>query len=142
MNVVILFILRWFLFAVFIAEEGPECFSDKQEALENCLNSTMGKYFGNEMPTLDNLPTFVIKDEHCHDMNKLEACVVAELEKCKESTPANLMEALFRFVRKETPCKDVKKTKKSSGDSVKATVCVFVGTWLMALIAKFFVSSY
>jgi Protein of unknown function (DUF1397) len=102
---------------VFIAEEGPECFSEKQEALESCLNSTMGKYFHNEMPTLDNLPSFVIREEHCKDISQFETCVVAELEKCKESTPANLMEALFRFVRKETPCK-VKKVEIEEKPSV------------------------
>lgn len=94
--------------ALFIAEEGPECFSSKKTHLETCFNNTMGKYTSGEMPSLDNLPTLVIKDEHCHDMNKLEKCIVNELEQCKESTPANLVEALFRFVRKETPCKNVK----------------------------------
>jgi Protein of unknown function (DUF1397) len=103
----------------------------------------MGKYFDGEMPTLETLPTFIIKDEHCHDMNRLEVCVVKELEKCKETTPANLMEALFRFVRKETPCKDIKpKSGKNDGNAHKAALNVIVGTWLMALIAKFFVSSH
>ncbi|CRL07400.1 CLUMA_CG020373, isoform A [Clunio marinus] len=103
--------------ALFIAEEGPECFSSKQDELQDCFNITMGKYFNNEMPTIDNLPSLVIKEENCIDMDKLEACVVKELEKCKESTPANLMEALFRFVRKETPCKQYLKTPDQKSDS-------------------------
>lgn len=94
--------------ALFIAEEGPECFSSKKEALEVCFNKTMSKYTGGEMPSFENLPTFVIKEEHCEDMHKLENCIVNELEHCKETTPANLVEALFRFVRKETPCKNYK----------------------------------
>lgn len=64
----------------------------------------MGKYTNDDLPTLENLPSLIIKEENCRDMDKLEKCVVKELETCKESTPANLVEALFRFVRKETPC--------------------------------------
>jgi hypothetical protein len=136
---------KLFLVLVFIAEEGPECFTDRQDALQECLNSTMGKHFDGDIPTLENIPSFIIKDEHCHDMNRLEVCVVKELEKCKESTPANLMEALFRFVRKETPCKNIKpgaQNGKSDSNVNKAAFNVLAGTWLMALIAKFIVSSH
>lgn len=101
--------------ALFIAEEGPECFSEKKTALETCFNSTMSKYTGGEMPSLENLPTLVIKKEHCEDMHKLETCIVTELEHCKETTPANLVEALFRFVRKETPCKSYKPIVNTKG---------------------------
>lgn len=38
------------------------------------------------------------------DMDKLQNCVVHSLEKCDESTPANLVESMFKFVRNETPC--------------------------------------
>lgn len=37
-------------------------------------------------------------------MDLLQICVVKSLEKCQESTPANLVESMFKFVRKETPC--------------------------------------
>lgn len=37
-------------------------------------------------------------------MTKLQNCVVNELESCAESTPANLVDAMFKFVRNETPC--------------------------------------
>lgn len=38
------------------------------------------------------------------DMDKLQHCVVKSLEQCEESTPANLVESMFKFVRNETPC--------------------------------------
>lgn len=38
------------------------------------------------------------------DMTTLQHCVVTELESCAESTPANLVDAMFKFVRNETPC--------------------------------------
>lgn len=129
--------------ALFIAEEGPECFTSKQEDLESCFNTTMGKYFGGEMPTIDNLPTLIIKEDNCRDMDKLEGCVVKELEKCKESTPANLVEALFRFVRKETPCAQYTKPKPTKSDAgvTRATTNVLAGSWLLVLTAKILLTS-
>lgn len=38
------------------------------------------------------------------EMDLLQICIVKSLEKCQESTPANLVESMFKFVRKETPC--------------------------------------
>lgn len=128
---------------MFIAEEGPECFTSKSDELQDCFNVTMGHYFGGEMPSVDNLPTLIIKEEHCYDMDKLEACVSKHLHKCKESTPVNLVESLFKFVRKETPCKNYPKKDSRSGGATftKISINVLVGTWLMALFAKFIVSS-
>ena len=37
-------------------------------------------------------------------MTILQQCIVNELEKCEESTPANLVESMFKFIRNETPC--------------------------------------
>lgn len=45
------------------------------------------------------------------DLSKVQTCVVAELEKCKDSTPANIVDALFRFIKKSA-CDD-KKPKRS-----------------------------
>lgn len=128
------------LSTVFIAEEGPECFEAKQEELQDCFQDTMGKYTNEELPTLENLPSLIIKEENCRDMDALEKCVVSKLETCKESTPANLVEALFRFVRKETPCGKFTKSKNNS-QKTKFSINVLAGTWLMALFAKFLVSS-
>lgn len=40
-------------------------------------------------------------------MERLQVCVVEELEKCEESTPANLMDSGFKFIRNNTPCTNV-----------------------------------
>lgn len=52
-------------------------------------------------------------------MDKLQICVVEVLEKCEESTPANLVESMFKFVRNETPCvnlTEVSNVQKNIGD--------------------------
>lgn len=43
-------------------------------------------------------------------MNSLRHCAVTSLEKCEETTPANLVDALFKFIRKETPCAHLPET--------------------------------
>lgn len=120
--------------ALFIAEEGPECFQSKKDSLVDCFNKTMGKYVKHEMPTLENIPTLVIKEENCLDMDQLEECIVYELEQCKESTPANLVEALFRFVRKETPC-GVKKAKQSQNSAGFAKVSNIIYGLILTLLS-------
>lgn len=40
-------------------------------------------------------------------MDALQICVVKHLEKCEESTPANLVESMFKFVRNETVCGNI-----------------------------------
>lgn len=97
--------------------------------------------------SIDQLPTLIIKEENCHDMDKLEECVVKELETCKESTPANLVEALFRFVRKETPCVKYAKTgaktgARSSSIGMKTSLNVLLGTGFIALVAKALIYSH
>lgn len=51
--------------ALFIAEKGPECFKNKQDALIHCINSTMSGYIPSETPTVDNLPQLVMGVQQC-----------------------------------------------------------------------------
>lgn len=60
-------------------------------------------------------------------MSELQLCVIAELEKCGEPTPANIIESLFEFVRRSTPCskfQSAQTRKKSSGVSLHATISI------------------
>lgn len=40
-------------------------------------------------------------------MNSLQACVVNELEKCPDPTPANIMDSIFNFIKRVTPCENL-----------------------------------
>lgn len=44
------------------------------------------------------------------EMDDLQHCIVKHLETCEESTPANLVESAFKFIRNETPCKNFTST--------------------------------
>lgn len=47
-------------------------------------------------------------------MTELQLCVVLELKKCGEPTPANIVESLFEFVRRSTPCSKFKSSQLQS----------------------------
>ncbi|KAL7027099.1 hypothetical protein ACKWTF_005307 [Chironomus riparius] len=98
--------------ALFIAERGPECIDLKKNHLLTCFNQTYGKLITNELPAVEDIE-FTISQENCIDLRKFEDCVIGELEGCEESTSANLAEALFKYVKKETICRNPN-TKSSS----------------------------
>lgn len=41
------------------------------------------------------------------DMTNLQACLVAELEKCTDPTPANIVDSIFNFIKRVTPCENL-----------------------------------
>ncbi|XP_052872843.1 27 kDa hemolymph protein-like [Anopheles cruzii] len=135
--------------ALFIAEEGPECFSDQKDALMDCINGTLSGYLKEETAPVDTkqgLPKLVMGKKQCNEMDQLQSCMVEVLEGCKESTPANLVESLFKFVRRETPCVNMTTTEpvrpkfaRGSSDLTKASVQIMISTLLMGLVAKMFV---
>lgn len=100
--------------AMFIAEGGFECISEQQDAIQVCVNETLGKRIPSEMPTIDSMPLFVIDKEQCNDLSALQTCVVKKLEDCSEPTPANIINSLFDFIKKATPC-----SKLTAGDNPK-----------------------
>ncbi|XP_031635151.1 27 kDa hemolymph glycoprotein-like [Contarinia nasturtii] len=101
--------------ALFIAEKGPECFEKSKDALLSCKDSLVNSYMpsgtatsgSNQLNIPTEIPQFVIGEKQCQAMDTLQTCAVAALEKCEESTPANLVDALFKFIRKETPCANI-----------------------------------
>ncbi|XP_011155600.1 27 kDa hemolymph protein [Solenopsis invicta] len=99
--------------ALFISAGGPECFQEKQQALQDCANKTFSSYIPKSDPTsnglvgLESLPSLNFGNKECRDMNTLQSCVVAELEKCSDPTPANIMDSIFNFIKRVTPCENL-----------------------------------
>lgn len=126
--------------ALFIAEEGPECFEEQKQPLIDCFNSTLRGYLDEPTPKAsEGIPKLIMGKKQCDDMDSLRDCFVRVLEDCKESTPANLVESLFKFVKKETPCANLTTpaaTRYSSNDVSRASVHIMVVTWLLATVAK------
>lgn len=91
--------------AMFVAEGGVECIQSKKTELQDCLNSTFSSRVSNNdtsMPLM--LPIVLFDSQDCNDFQKFRTCVGKALETCKESTPANLVDAFFKFTKKILPC--------------------------------------
>lgn len=123
--------------ALFIAEGGPECISANLEAIQTCANKTITKNLPKETLSVDNLPSLVFGEEQCRDMADLQKCVVKALETCSEPTPANIVDSMFNFVRKMTPCA---KYKSEAGgkliDTDSATTTTVTG--ITVIVSIFF----
>ncbi|PSN52702.1 hypothetical protein C0J52_09393 [Blattella germanica] len=111
--------------ALFIAEGGPECLSSNQEAIQECVNKTIAKNMPKETLSIENLPS---------DFQELQNCVAIALQRCEEPTPANIVESLFNFVRKMTPCKNEKLKKEGRGSDTSGA-SMSVGMTVMVLLS-------
>ncbi|OAD57695.1 27 kDa glycoprotein, partial [Eufriesea mexicana] len=99
--------------ALFISANGPECLQSKQQEMQHCIDNTFQGYmsqldFKNEsLPELDSLPSLVFGTKECMDISNIQSCVVRELEKCSDPTPANIVDSILNFIRKVTPCQNL-----------------------------------
>ncbi|KYN37802.1 Interferon-related developmental regulator 1 [Trachymyrmex septentrionalis] len=113
--------------ALFISAGGPECFESKTQEVLDCANKTFGNVstspkldfpFGSEsFSAWEFSPkecSLSVREEetyvclmHYRDINKFQTCVVAELEKCPDPTPANIMDSVFNFIKRATPCGNI-----------------------------------
>lgn len=99
--------------ALFIAEQGPECLESKKDDIQQCLKNTFSHYLPKEgIENVKALPKFVVGDEQCNDLENLKNCIVEKLEACTEITPANIVESLFRFIKRETICRNKPNSKR------------------------------
>jgi len=91
--------------AMFVAEGGVECVQEQQEGIKQCLNSTVGARLpaANDL-SVATLPTFLFAEKDCQDFDTLRLCINEVLENCKDSTPANIIDASLKFLKKQMPC--------------------------------------
>lgn len=105
--------------ALFISANGPECLQSKMQQLQDCANATFAGYAPQNpsMDSLSNLGTLfplVLGTKECTDMSILQACAVRELEKCSDPTPANIVDSIFNYIRRVTPCQNLTSVAKSA----------------------------
>ncbi|XP_034824227.1 27 kDa hemolymph protein-like [Maniola hyperantus] len=84
--------------ALFIAEQGPECFQEKASNIRQCATSMK-----EGINSVDDAKKLTL-NEQCAKFDELTACIVRSLEECSTPTPGNMAESLFRFVRRSSPC--------------------------------------
>lgn len=100
--------------ALFISANGPECLESKHQEIENCINATFGKYIppmdanNGSFVGLDRIERLlVLGSKECGDISTVQGCIVKELEKCSDPTPANIVDSISNFILRATPCKNV-----------------------------------
>ncbi|EDW00193.1 27 kDa glycoprotein [Drosophila grimshawi] len=94
--------------ALFIAEEGPECFQQHKDNVGSCLQTSFGHYLPSQLNISQvQLPDLVLGPRQCTELHDFESCVVRHLETCSNITPSNIVESMFRYVRKESNCQQV-----------------------------------
>lgn len=135
--------------ALFISAEGPECFQSKQNAIQDCANNTYGGYIpktdpSNNLIGLESLPSLTFGTRECNDMTSLQTCVVAELEKCPDPTPANIMDSIFNFVKRVTPCENILNAQSAAatGSKSPSSASHLAGALSTLAIILFIVASY
>lgn len=146
--------MSYFIFAVFISAGGPECFQEKQQAIQDCVNHTFSSYIPKTDPTVDglagleSLPSLTFGIKECKDMTVLQSCIVTELEKCTDPTPANIMDSIFNFVRRVTPCENLLNAESaaatdsaSSASHMGTLSTITILSTVLSLLASF-ISSY
>ncbi|XP_049866439.1 27 kDa hemolymph protein-like [Pectinophora gossypiella] len=113
--------------ALFIAEGGPECFQEKQEQIQDCVNKTLGADYkiNTENITANAIPQIKFGEKECKQMSDLQECIVGALEGCDAPTSGNIVESLFKFARQATPCKNEKKPNSANALSVASTAILF-----------------
>ncbi|XP_020291861.1 27 kDa hemolymph protein-like [Pseudomyrmex gracilis] len=133
--------------ALFIAAGGPECIESKKDAIQDCANKT----YSSRLPTsnsggsldVENLPTLLFDTKECRDMVSLQNCVVAELENCPDPTTANLVNSIFNYVKRVTPCENllIAQSAAATGSQAESSgvsyVSVFSTVTILSIIASY-----
>jgi len=74
-------------------------------------------------------------------MADLQKCVVKALETCSEPTPANIVDSMFNFVRKMTPCAKIKSGPSNERlDTDSATTTTVTGVTVIVSIFVAFIT--
>ncbi|KAF7995165.1 hypothetical protein HCN44_004637 [Aphidius gifuensis] len=102
--------------ALFISVGGPECVMEKAPKIQDCLNTTYGSNItlptsGFDLTSFNSLPALSFGLKECEHLQNLKTCSVKSLEECKDTTPGNMADALFKFLDRATPCQNVRKEK-------------------------------
>ncbi|XP_044754779.1 27 kDa glycoprotein-like [Coccinella septempunctata] len=120
--------------AMFVAEGGVDCLQSQKDAIQQCLNSTLASRIPSDV-TPSVFPVLLFDAQDCRDFGEFRTCVGKALGHCNETTPANLMDAFFKFFKKMTPCgveqQKLESTKDAAFSLVPISSLVLIMTVLL-----------
>ncbi|XP_057655861.1 27 kDa hemolymph protein-like [Diorhabda carinulata] len=124
--------------AMFVAEGGVECIQNRKDGIHDCLDKTVGSRLPNpDDISITSLPIILFSEKDCGDFETIRACINNELEQCKESTPANIVDAFFKFLKKQLPCQGI----KTGSSQVSGSWSIFSNS-LLVFVALIYVRLY
>lgn len=123
--------------ALFIAEQGPECLEQHKDNVGTCLQNTFGHYLPSQLNVSQlEVPELVLGTKQCVELHDFEACVVRHLETCENITPSNIVESMFRYVRKESSCQQaVNRVTRERGEALAVRAGAASASWTAAAAA-------
>ncbi|KAK9892882.1 hypothetical protein WA026_022562 [Henosepilachna vigintioctopunctata] len=125
--------------AMFVAEGGIDCIKSQKDAIQQCLNTTFGSRVPADMSP-NSFPVLQFNGEDCSDFSKFRTCIAEALGNCEETTPANLMDALFKYLKKILPCSesaDSNSLKADGNSSPSITPVTFLTLISCVLLVKY-----
>jgi len=88
--------------ALFMASKGLECLLNHREEVLQCVHKADREARRDrERPRMH---FYVFQKENCRKGDAIISCVETSLLKCKDPTPANLVDGLLHAMKAETPC--------------------------------------
>uniref|UniRef100_A0A1B0B9B6 Uncharacterized protein n=1 Tax=Glossina palpalis gambiensis TaxID=67801 RepID=A0A1B0B9B6_9MUSC len=81
--------------ALFITNGGPECVERHYKDIDKCIKPHIKEF---------DRPPFTIKK--CKNVNDMEKCILNKLNTCPNKTAANIVQGLFRHMKKDTMCRN------------------------------------
>ncbi|XP_060528512.1 27 kDa hemolymph glycoprotein-like [Cylas formicarius] len=121
--------------AMFVAEGGVECVQEQREGIQNCVNKTVGSRFPSpDEFSVTNLPTFLFSEQDCGDFDTVRHCIIQELDKCKDTTPSNIVDAFFKFLKKQMPCEKKVLEVKEASPQTSSSSTFFISSSMLYVI--------
>lgn len=75
-------------------------------------------------------------------MTRLQSCLVNELEKCSDPTPANIVDSIFNFIKRVTPCKNILDAESAAATGTETSGTSHISSVLSTVAILFTVMSY
>ncbi|KAJ3643495.1 hypothetical protein Zmor_026203 [Zophobas morio] len=124
--------------AMFIAAGGLECMDLQKEQLQECI----GNVTGHSIESLGAMLQLVSShsEKGCESLMKIRSCFYHELNMCEETIPANIVEATFKFFKKEFSCKGNNPTVYKDKDNFTLRIVVLSVILVVAIVICYFLA--
>lgn len=76
------------------------------------------------------------------NISSFQTCAVAELEKCNDPTPANIVDSIFNFIKRVTPCENLLNAQSAAATGTQPSDASQIMGTLSTVAILFTIASY